>query len=157
MPCAFTLPDSGVPRNARTLREVKSATGRRFLRGHECPDHPASCEYVPVHGVQVASADERLSLVVRLSNPWMLPAQVTVRYLRDRGAPVVKTVPPTTRYTSLLAADARPRLRRSRCECPKVNRVTLGRQIESPYCRRKGAKAGAKHRVARLERWSQAS
>ena len=38
---------------------------------------------------------------ILLSNPWGTAADVTVTYLRDSGAPVVKTytVPPTTRYT----------------------------------------------------------
>jgi uncharacterized repeat protein (TIGR01451 family) len=38
---------------------------------------------------------------VLLSNPWATAAQVTVSYLRDSGAPIVKTytVPPTTRFT----------------------------------------------------------
>ena len=38
---------------------------------------------------------------ILLSNPWTTAAEVTVTYLRDNGAPVVKTytVAPTTRYT----------------------------------------------------------
>ena len=38
---------------------------------------------------------------ILLANPWMATAEVTVTYLREGGAPLVKTytVPPTTRYT----------------------------------------------------------
>jgi uncharacterized repeat protein (TIGR01451 family) len=38
---------------------------------------------------------------ILLSNPWTMAAEVTLTYLRDNAAPIVKTyiVPPTTRYT----------------------------------------------------------
>lgn len=38
---------------------------------------------------------------ILLSNPWNAAAEVTVSYLRETGAPIVKTytVPPTTRFT----------------------------------------------------------
>jgi uncharacterized repeat protein (TIGR01451 family) len=49
---------------------------------------------------------------ILLSNPWTMAAEVTVSYLRDSGAPIVKSyiVPPTTRYTIDVNAAA-PELR----------------------------------------------